>query len=204
MRKVVLLVLCALFALVGGDALAQGRREHVRSGDVQALDQIISQVGRSHPGRFYDAEGPFPDGNGGFRYRIKWMTPEGRVIWLNTDARTGRVLGQERSGRQQNSRDRDDERRPADFRDYPRQEREDIYDRNSRDRDNDDQRRNRRKNHDRDGQNFGDRDDEHSRFDDARRNRPRFDREQRRNSDDRPNWNRSERQSSKRHHGRDD
>ena len=26
-------------------------------------------------------------------YHLKWMTPDGRIEWLDTDARTGRVLG---------------------------------------------------------------------------------------------------------------
>lgn len=62
-------------------------------GGVQRLDQILPGIRMAHPGRFYDAEGPFPDAAGGMHYRIKWLTPEGRVIWLDTDARTGRVIG---------------------------------------------------------------------------------------------------------------
>ncbi len=118
MRKVVVLALCALIAAGSGDAFAQGRRDRVRAGDVQTLDEIIRHVGSAQPGRFYDAEGPFPDGRGGYRYRLKWMTPEGRVIWLNTDARTGRVLGEDRGAsrppfqdynRPNRDRDRDDQ-----------------------------------------------------------------------------------------------
>ncbi|HUO92969.1 MAG TPA: hypothetical protein VMU22_08600 [Rhizomicrobium sp.] len=65
-------------------------------GQVMPLDRILPNVRAGRPGRFYDAEGPFPDGYGGYHYRIKWLTPEGRVIWLDTDARSGRVLGQAR------------------------------------------------------------------------------------------------------------
>jgi hypothetical protein len=65
-------------------------------GQVMPLDRILPNVRAGHPGRFYDAEGPFPDGYGGYHYRIKWLTPEGRVIWLDADARSGRVLGQAR------------------------------------------------------------------------------------------------------------
>ena len=60
---------------------------------VQPLDRILPNVRNGRPGRFYDAEGPFPDATGGYHYRIKWLTPEGRVIWLDADARSGRVLG---------------------------------------------------------------------------------------------------------------
>jgi hypothetical protein len=63
---------------------------------VMPLDRILPNVRSGRPGRFYDAEGPFPDGYGGYHYRIKWLTPDGRVIWLDTDARSGRVLGQAR------------------------------------------------------------------------------------------------------------
>src|SRR5215470_9105283 len=57
------------------------------------LDRILPEIRRNHPGRFYDAEGPFMGGDGQMHYRVKWMTPEGRVVWLDTDAHTGRVLG---------------------------------------------------------------------------------------------------------------
>jgi hypothetical protein len=65
-------------------------------GQVMPLDRILPNVRAGRPGRFYDAEGPFPDGYGGYHYRIKWLTPQGRVIWLDADARTGRVMGQAR------------------------------------------------------------------------------------------------------------
>ncbi|HTT84662.1 MAG TPA: hypothetical protein VMF67_14380 [Rhizomicrobium sp.] len=60
---------------------------------VQPLDRILPAIRSGRPGRFFDAEGPFPDPAGGWHYRIKWLTPEGRVLWLDADARTGRVLG---------------------------------------------------------------------------------------------------------------
>ena len=65
-------------------------------GQVMPLDRVLPNVRAGRPGRFYDAEGPFPDGYGGYHYRIKWLTPQGRVIWLDADARSGRVLGQAR------------------------------------------------------------------------------------------------------------
>lgn len=60
---------------------------------VLPLDRVLPAVRAGRPGQFYDAEGPFPDANGQYHYRIKWLTPEGRVVWLDTDARSGRVLG---------------------------------------------------------------------------------------------------------------
>ena len=68
-----------------------------RAPDVKPLDRVLPQVRRDYPGTFYDADGPFMDEGGNPHYRLKWMTPEGRVIWLDTDARTGRVLGVERN-----------------------------------------------------------------------------------------------------------
>ncbi len=62
-------------------------------GSVRPLDRILPGIRSGRPGRFYDAEGPFPDAQGGYHYRIKWLTPQGRVIWLDADARSGRVLG---------------------------------------------------------------------------------------------------------------
>jgi len=100
MRSRAFLGFLALLALLVGlmgvasPSLAQGRWAHDRYySNVQPLQQILPGIRRGYPGRFYDAEGPFPDGAGGLHYRIKWMTPEGRIIWLDTDARTGRVIG---------------------------------------------------------------------------------------------------------------
>ncbi|HEX4160696.1 MAG TPA: hypothetical protein VHY79_19670 [Rhizomicrobium sp.] len=60
---------------------------------IQPLDRILPTIRSARPGRFFDAEGPFPDTVGGWHYRVKWLTPEGRVVWLDADARTGRVIG---------------------------------------------------------------------------------------------------------------
>jgi len=106
MRKVLILLAILTLGWPGTQALAQGHaRERVRSGEVQPLDRILPEIRRDHPGSFYDAEGPFPDANGGYRYRLKWLTPEGRVIWLDTDARTGRVLNARR-GEEREMQDR--------------------------------------------------------------------------------------------------
>lgn len=70
-------------------AAAQPRRGH---GEIQPLDKLLPRIRRQHPGNVYDAQGPTPGPNGDPSYRLKWMTPDGRVIWLDTDARNGRVL----------------------------------------------------------------------------------------------------------------
>src|SRR5689334_5603767 len=83
-----------LLALAPGTASAQydDGRYADRDGP-QSLDRILPEIRREHPGRFYDAEGPFMGGDGQMHYRVKWMTPDGRVVWFDADARTGRVLG---------------------------------------------------------------------------------------------------------------
>jgi len=91
MFRAFFLVFLALVAFGFSPAAAQPRR----APGVQPLDRVLPQVRDRYPGTFYDADGPFNDEGGNPHYRLKWMTPEGRVIWLDTDARTGRVLGVE-------------------------------------------------------------------------------------------------------------
>jgi hypothetical protein len=95
MFRAVFLALLAAFAFGFSPASAQPRR----APDVQPLDRVLPQVRSRYPGTFYDADGPFMDQGGNPHYRLKWMTPEGRVMWLDTDARTGRVIGVEHGGR---------------------------------------------------------------------------------------------------------
>jgi hypothetical protein len=62
------------------------------SGGVQPLDRLLPGIRRAHPGDFYDAEGPTYGPEGDPHYHLKWMTPDGRIIWFDTDARNGHVL----------------------------------------------------------------------------------------------------------------
>ena len=66
-------------------------RDAPRDG-VQPLDRLLPGIRRQHPGDFYDAEGPTYGPSGDPHYHLKWMTPDGRVIWFDTDARNGRVV----------------------------------------------------------------------------------------------------------------
>ncbi len=93
-------VLAVLIAVLGASAPAAAQ-------PVRPLDQILPHIRASEPGTFYDAQGPFRGPDGRMHYRLKWMTPSGRIIWLDTDAATGRVLGRE-SGPRYPARDRDD------------------------------------------------------------------------------------------------
>jgi hypothetical protein len=77
------LALVALpFALVA-PAAAQ------RMADGETLDRILPDIRAAHPGRLSDAE-PWIDDNGRTHYRIKWMTPEGRILYFDADAHSGR------------------------------------------------------------------------------------------------------------------
>lgn len=87
MRARVFLAFLA-FAVLACPALAQSRH----GGHGASLDRVLPQIRRTMPGTFYDAEGPFYSPDGRASYRIKWMTPDGRIVWFYADARTGRVL----------------------------------------------------------------------------------------------------------------
>ena len=69
-------------------------------GGVQPLDRLLPGIRRTHPGEFYDAEGPTYGPSGDPHYHLKWMTPDGRVIWFDADARNGRVLARFAGARQ--------------------------------------------------------------------------------------------------------
>jgi hypothetical protein len=94
MRTRVSALALSLFLLVLAPGTASAQYDDGRDrGGPQPLDRILPEIRRDHPGRFYDAEGPFMGGDGQMHYRVKWMTPDGRVVWFDADARTGRVLG---------------------------------------------------------------------------------------------------------------
>ena len=59
--------------------------------DSDTLDRILPLIRSEHPGRLSDAE-PWTDESGRTHYRIKWMTPEGRILFFDADAHTGRYL----------------------------------------------------------------------------------------------------------------
>jgi hypothetical protein len=94
MFRAFFLAFLTMIAFGFSPASAQPRR----APGIQPLDRVLPQVRDRYPGTFYDADGPFLDEGGNPHYRLKWMTPEGRVIWLDTDARTGRVIGVEHGG----------------------------------------------------------------------------------------------------------
>ncbi len=80
---------CVVFALV---ALALPALAADRRGG-GSLDRVLPEIRRSVPGTFYDAEGPFLTPDGRATYHVKWMTPDGRIIWFTVDARSGQIVG---------------------------------------------------------------------------------------------------------------
>jgi hypothetical protein len=95
MRYLAASLVLLTFLALGGGAGAQPNpaREGVAAGRVQALARILEAIRRSQPGQLSDVQGPEAGPLGEPHYRIKWLTPDGRVLWLDTDARTGQVLG---------------------------------------------------------------------------------------------------------------
>ena len=89
MRPAFILLLALLAAGLSNPARAQ----IPRAPGVQPLDRLLPEVRRTIPGQFFDADGPVPGPDGSPHYHLKWMTPDGRIEWLDTDARTGQVLG---------------------------------------------------------------------------------------------------------------
>lgn len=78
MRSRYLLASAVLALALAGPASARG-----------TLDSILPEIRAQHPGRLSDAE-PWTDSEGRTHYRIKWMTPEGRILYFNADADSGR------------------------------------------------------------------------------------------------------------------
>lgn len=66
-------------------------RDGVRSGQLLPLEEVLANVARTYPGHHLNVDGPFAR-NGRWIYRIKWLTPDGRVLIVFADAETGQVL----------------------------------------------------------------------------------------------------------------
>ena len=80
-----------------GERDQERAREGVSEGRLLPLEAILGNIARTYPGYHIGVEGPFQQG-GRLVYRIKWLTPDGRVIIIFADAETGQILGQ-RGGR---------------------------------------------------------------------------------------------------------
>ncbi len=88
MRYLAPILIVLAVALGGFDASAQPFPRQNGGQQMQPLNNILGNIRSQYPGRLSDVQGPF---NG--RYLIKWLTPDGQVLLLDVDARSGRVVG---------------------------------------------------------------------------------------------------------------
>jgi len=95
-RLLVLLALASFLASPAGAGQDDARRA-VRSGEARPLSEILSGLSGRYPGRVLDAD-IAERGGGEWTYGIRLLDPRGRVVELDVDARSGRVL-RERGGR---------------------------------------------------------------------------------------------------------
>ncbi len=56
------------------------------------LEVVLGNVAAQFPGHHLGVDGPLQR-DGRWIYRIKWLTPDGRVLIVFADAQTGQVLG---------------------------------------------------------------------------------------------------------------
>lgn len=79
-----------------GSALASSDGDHeralqaVQSGQVLPLTQVLALVERSHPGQVLEVELENHDRQ--WQYEIKLLQPDGRLLKLKIDARSGSIL----------------------------------------------------------------------------------------------------------------
>lgn len=97
MRLIALvLTLTAALALPAAAGQDDARRA-VQSGEARPLSEILSGLRGRYPGRVLDAD-IAERGRGDWTYGIRLLNPQGRVVELDVDARSGKVL-RERGGR---------------------------------------------------------------------------------------------------------
>jgi len=88
------LALCA--ALGHGHALASDKGDHeralqaVQSGQVLPLAKVLALVEKGHPGHVLEVE--LEHEKQQWQYEIKLLQPDGRLMKLQVDARTGEIL----------------------------------------------------------------------------------------------------------------
>ena len=55
---------------------------------MQSLNAILANIRQQFPGQLSDVQGPV---NG--RYLVKWLTPDGQILFIDVDARSGQIIG---------------------------------------------------------------------------------------------------------------
>ncbi len=90
-----LIALAAPGAWAGDDKDHDRVRDAVRAGEVMPFDALRERLLRSHPGEVLELE--LEREQGRWIYEIKLLHPDGRIVKLEVDARSGEVL-RERKG----------------------------------------------------------------------------------------------------------
>lgn len=90
-----LIALAAPGARAGDDHDQDRVRDAVRAGEVMPFDALRERLRRSHPGEVLELE--LEREQGRWIYEIKLLQPDGRIVKLEVDARSGEVL-RERQG----------------------------------------------------------------------------------------------------------
>jgi len=96
MTKLFASIVAAALLVPGASALAQQKsdqgeaRKEMRAGNVLSLRQIEGRVVPTMPTQQY--LGPAYDSTA-MAYRLKFISKQGHVTYVDVDARTGRVLG---------------------------------------------------------------------------------------------------------------
>ncbi len=89
-----LAIFLGLSAPAGAASEHDRARDAVRAGQIQPLNSILARVKGQFRGRVIGVRlvkpGPNPHR---WRYRVKLLTPQGRVLLVIVNARTGNVLG---------------------------------------------------------------------------------------------------------------
>ncbi|MET4697523.1 hypothetical protein ABIE65_000534 [Constrictibacter sp. MBR-5] len=107
------LALATLLASPAGAGQDDARRA-VRSGEARPLSEILSGLSGRYPGRVLDAD-IAERGSGEWTYGIRLLDPRGRVVELDVDARSGRVLRERGGADRRGQSGRDDGAPPMGF-----------------------------------------------------------------------------------------
>ena len=98
MTKLAASIIALALLIPGTPALAQQRtdqgeaRKEMRAGNVLSLRQIEGRVVPGMQGKGQQYLGPAYDSTA-MAYRLKFISKQGQVSYVDVDARTGRVLG---------------------------------------------------------------------------------------------------------------
>ena len=91
-----LIALGTVGARAGDDSDQDRVRDAVRSGEVMSFDTLRQRLLKSHPGEVLELE--LEREHGRWIYEVKLLQPDGRIVKLELDARSGELL-RERRGR---------------------------------------------------------------------------------------------------------